>query len=235
MAHACAAGIADEWDKRKKLGEVHASCGTKGRKRRPVFRFDPSSSIVSFAESVYIRTPIYPSSQVQDLLPIAWQSSLPRALSSPSCSSLLRPSRLVQVCTEPRLCEYLEMKFLSRWISRSQMDIGSSHVHPEYSVIPVPSEAITYHTNPANTPRRKIHYPLRLPLLTPYESSQGTVGGAVECAEYLKSLGKRECRAEKGGTVMCTARRTVVMDHCPACSGDECAISGMWMALMDEG
>lgn len=83
-----------------------------------------------------------------------------------------------------------------------------------------------------------------------WEATPGTVGGAVDCANYLRGLGTRECRAPRDGIIMYRSRGTIikswainedsaasycvdvaaaigwVLDHCPACGGDGCAVAG---------
>ena len=89
----------------------------------------------------------------------------------------------------------------------------------------------------------------------PNEATPGTVRGAVNCANYLRSLDTQECFVPKAGVVMCTDSGTVVkgftdgqessssycrdvatavvwiLDHCPACGGDDCAIAGKYPVL----
>ena len=86
---------------------------------------------------------------------------------------------------------------------------------------------------------------------SPSEATPGSVGGAVDCANYLTSLGTQDCRTD-GSTVMCSSGRTMVrgialgddsassfcsdvavavgwvLDNCPACGGDDCNIAGIW-------
>ncbi|KMP07747.1 hypothetical protein CISG_00108 [Coccidioides immitis RMSCC 3703] len=83
------------------------------------------------------------------------------------------------------------------------------------------------------------------------EATPGKVGGAVDCTNYLKRLGTKECRARKGGTIMCRSGGTIVkgfpnnantassycrdvatavvwvLDHCPACGGSDCDVAGI--------
>lgn len=87
------------------------------------------------------------------------------------------------------------------------------------------------------------------------KATPGTVKDAVVCAKHLTSLGTRDCRARKNGTVLCTSGTTVVkgyafnkattsswckdvaaavvwvLDHCPACGQDHCAIAGAYFLL----
>ena len=86
---------------------------------------------------------------------------------------------------------------------------------------------------------------------SPSEATPGSVGGAVDCANYLTGLGSKDCHTD-GNTVMCSSGRTIVrgialgadsatsscqdvaiavgwvLDNCPACGGDDCNIAGIW-------
>ena len=143
---------------------------------------------------------------------------------------------------------------LSRRISRSQTDARTElfrlKVRHQHSPIAIPDHSLRANVLRRQTGKISTLYDPRC--YGPSLATPGTFRGAVDCAEYLKKLGKRHCRADKDGTVMCTSRGTVVkgfasggkksassycrdvahavvwvLDNCPACGGSNCDIAGM--------
>lgn len=84
------------------------------------------------------------------------------------------------------------------------------------------------------------------------------VGDATICKNYLKSLGKEECRATRSGSVFCVSGKTVVkgfavgptatgswcehvaaavgwvLDNCSTCRENDCPVSGMRRKILFE-